>query len=330
MDMILPEVKDENGNTLYERAAIKDLIPRGKDKSVTFQKVDFQPYQVQGKRGMITPPIKKGAEKSILASATVVLPEYFDSASNSKQASNEGVLQYYEKSNARMVNREKVEQLTPERVFFVRGTMRIDADKQWSLFAYMLLRPDNVRSAGWSRVKPVVKLVEAKDGRRKSTAKVSLLVQAINKIDSLQTSSQRAFRTLYEACGFTDYDMYTVSDGRGGFKPDWDALKAPLYQLAEQNPQSIIDKIDDKSLDITAKVNISLETGLLKYENGIFYWGPKSIKADAKEKDAKICQAPKGKQNLEMAKVWFVGFLQGEPDTMAEINAQIESVKQGQ
>src|ERR1700678_2094144 len=76
MEIMLPEIKDEKGNIVFERTRLGDLIPKGKDKSVTFQWLNLKPYQVLGSKGMITPPNSKGGEKSKFCFNTVTIPEW--------------------------------------------------------------------------------------------------------------------------------------------------------------------------------------------------------------------------------------------------------------
>ncbi len=322
LEMYLPAIKDDKGNETYARVQVKDLVPRGKTKTVIFQWMNYQPYQVLGKKGMQTPPINKGGERSILAFDTVTLENWKDKAGHTFE-NVEGVLQYYETAQKLPNGREMI---NPDRVYFVRGATAMDAEKDWAKFFFFLVHSRNIRSSAWSRKKPDFKLVEVKDTKKKQTAAVSLYVKAIQAIDDT-TKSPKLFRNLYEACNFTDYEMYVGKN----YKPDYEALKAPLYDLAQRNPPDILDKINDASLDVSAKVTQALEGKILKYEGGKWYWGDQTAtgKAMQNANDKLIANTPKGKTaNMEIAKAWFVEWLKGEPETMTELNVEMELAAQ--
>ncbi len=318
LEMYLPAIKDENGNETFGRVKVRDLVPRGKNKTVIFQWLNYQPYQVLGKKGMQTPPMSKGGERSIVAFDTVTLENWKDK-SGATYENIEGVLQYYETAQKFPNGREA---MAPDRVYFLRGATAMDAEKDWAKFFFFLVHSRNVRSSAWSRKKPDFKLVEVKDVKKKQTAAVSLYVKAIQAIDD-SVRSPKLFKNLYEACNFTDWDMYVSAN----HKPDYESLKAPLYALAQQNPQGMLDKINDASLDISAKVTQALEAKVLKYEAGKWFWGDntKTGQTMANANDKLIANTPKGKTaNMEIAKAWFVEWLKGEPETMSELNVEMD------
>jgi hypothetical protein len=146
-----------------------------------------------------------------------------------------------------------------------------------------------------------------------------LEVQAINKIDELKEKNKKHLAALYAAAGHSDWEELV---GKDITDKDWDSVLAPLYKMAELNPQKLLDMIADASLDIAAKVTQSLLVGVIKYEGGKFMWED-DINTDAKKRV--ICTAPAGKQDAESSQAWFVDWLKSEGSVIGEITVQLKN-----
>lgn len=285
---------------------VKDFMPRGKDKKVTFQRLNARPFQVMGSKGM---KFKGGSEKSIMAFCTANLP-----------GKGEGILQYY-KTMSKQPGRGGVvnENLEPRLITFKRHILLLDAGKDQALFAYMLCHSENESSKAWSTVKPTFRLVRPSEDAKRKVASIDLKIAALQKIKNLQETNKQVLRQLYEAKGYTDWETHVPANHQGA---DWDTILQPLYALAESEPQSILDAIADTALDVAAKVSVALENGILKYEAGKFL-----LRGEG-DKYTEVAKVPAGKKDDEAAKNWFVSYLKGSgSDVMDELNIELETAK---
>lgn len=296
----------------------KPFMPKGKSKTVNFQRLNARPYEVISNKGKKL--TKSGSEKQILTYSTVVMPTYTDKlAKYNEEFSGEGVLQYYKSKSVRMQGRERVEELVPTHLTFARHILLFDAAKDLSLFAFMLLRPDNERNKEWATIKPTYKLMESSTDNKKKVEATNKMTEALNKLASLKDKNSKLLRQVYEANGFTDWEDHVPANGK---EADFNSVLAPLYQIAMSNPGKILDMIVDESLDITATIEVVLQNGVLEFGSGTFYWGIK-IKPGIEADKRKIVKAPAGRTATEDAKSWFANWLRGNGDVMDEIQTEL-------
>lgn len=285
---------------------VKDFMPKSKDKRVTFQRLNARPFQVMGARGM---KFKAGSEKSIMSFCTAHL-----------ESKGEGILQYY-KTSSKQPGRGGVvnENLEPRLVTFKRHIRIVDAEKDKALFAYMLCHSENEKSAAWSTIKPTFKLVRPAEDAKRKVANIDLKIEALQMIKNLKESNKQKLRQLYEAKGFTDWDIHVPTNHQGA---DWDTILQPLYAIAESEPQSILSAIEDTALDVAAKVSVALDNGILKYEAGKFF-----MKGEG-DVFKELVKVPTGKTEDETARNWFVNYLKGKgSDALDELNIELETAK---
>ena len=281
---------------------IAQYMPQGKNKSVTFVLCNAQPYQVLGSKGMMS---KIGGEYSIPTSDTVMID------------GRECILQYYKTSKKAMGKHGVEEMLEPSYIHLMKHKLIFDAGKNQSLFYFMLKNSKNEANAINTGEVPVFRFLQPAESAVKTVKNKSLEVRAINEIDKLRETNKKHLKALYEAAGYSDFDDLV---GRDITDKDWDSVLAPLYKLAEVNPQKMMDMINDASLDIAAKVTQALTQGVIKYEGNKFIW---EDDVNVSEKKRTICSVPAGKQDNESAAEWFGEWLKSEGSVIGEITVQL-------
>lgn len=315
----MPLLFNDQQLTGYEKY-VKDLEPRGKDKELTFQLTNAQPFRVLGSKGW---QHKSGGEKRIYAFDTVTLPEYTD-AQGKVHKNVTGVLQYYAtKQSVPGRNGGIVDNLEPKYIVFDNHVRRVNAVTQKDLLFFMQMHSENKGNAAWSNKKPKFHLVEQNVGNAQKVSTTNEKILAFNKIAELKEKQPSRLRQVYEACGHSDWEIHIPKDKR--LNEHWDNILAPLYNIAESTPRKILDLINDTDLDIHAKITIALEAGLITYTAGAFAWG-EQVKADAKSR--KIAKAPAGKQDDDTARAWFANWLKGDGSgVMEELNIELDALK---
>jgi hypothetical protein len=311
-----------NGKPLtgYEEQ-VNHLVPRGKDKEVTFKLLNAEPYRVLGQYGF---KYKAGGEKAILAFDTVTLSEYKDEHGKTHKDVT-GVLQYYV-SNQKVPGRNGIaENLEPKYVVFERHVKRVNTQTQKDLLFFLMKHSENKDSNKWSGKVPKFELVPQGAGHASKVANTNAKLTALNKLAELMENQPSRLRLVYEACGHSDWDIHMPKDSR--LEKDKDSILGPLYTIAENDPAKILALINDTDLDIHAKITVALEAKVITYAAGTFSWG-EQVKAEPNKRQ--IVKAPKGKQDDDVARAWFADWLKGEGAVMEEICVELDAIKLAQ
>jgi len=281
-------------------AFVKDKMPRGKDKVVTFCLSNVEPYQVMGKFGMMS---KIAGEHSIRTSDTVVINNI------------EGVLTYYNKSVKQPGRRGVEERLDPDFLHFINHKLQVNTATDPALFYYLLKHSENAENAINQGKTPLFHQMKPEAAAQKTVSEKALEVKAINKIDELKEKNKKQLRYLYEAYGHSNWEDLITS--RKEHEQDWESVLSPLYIAASANPKKMLDTISDAALDVAAKVTQALANGILKYEAGKFIWGREG------HKKPNICTVPAGKTDNDDAVEWFVGYLRGNGNVANELSEEL-------
>lgn len=310
--------------TGYEKF-LKDYTPKSKDKTVTFMYVNARPYKVLGKAGYVN---KAGSEKQLPAFDTVILPEWTD-AQGKVHKNVEGVLQYYRTAkNSPVRGGGFAQDLEPKYITFSRHVRLVDAEKDKALMFFLMMHSQNKANSANSSKPPLFYLVSPSAANKTTVKNTNLVLEALNKLKNLQDNHHKILRQVYEACGFTDWDIHITKDDK-----DWDSVMGPLYQIAETKDsgngipgaQKILDLINDDMLANIAKVTVALDKKVLSYQGGAFFWGEK-VQLAAGVSDRKIVEAPHGMQENETARDWFAEWLRTQGAVTKQLNIELDAV----
>lgn len=298
-----------NGKELSKDSYIEKVrneMPKGKDKRVTFVLCNARPFQVRDDKGNQSQRI--AGETSVHTFDTVTL----ELRGENGKFNEEGVLQYYETSTRRPSAHGMVESMEPSFVNFAGHKLSFDAEKNSSLFYFLLANSANEENSGKYGKVPVFKLVKPADSAKKSVSSIDLEFDAIAKVKELRKSNKKQLRALYEASGFNDFEEKLDSE-------DWDSILAPMYALCKTNPVKALEMMNDAGLDISAKVVNALAAGIIKQDGDAVYWGD-HIKVELKKR--KITNIPKGKGSAWQE--WFTNnYLRTEVEIVEELNTEL-------
>lgn len=292
---------------------VRENLPRGKDKTVSFAIVNARPYRRMSDKGI---QYQLGGEESIYAFDSVNI----EIKTETGVRPQEGVLQYYRTANKRQVGASFHEMLEPTYLHFLKHTLSFDASKDPSLFYYLLVHSEAQENVGATGKVAKFKFLKPAEGARKTVASIDLEIDALNTLKSLRESNKKQLRNLYETTGGQDWDEKT---GPKATDADWDEIMAPMYEFCRKNPAKALEYMNDAALEIGAKVQKAVTAGLIKVQGDMIYWGDQ-VEGDPKTK--KIARIPKGK--VETWQEWFTAsFLRSEPGVMSEINSALEDIK---
>jgi len=272
-----------NGKPLDEKdylAEVKDLRPKGKNKTVTFVLKNAQPLLRFTERG----------EKLISNGGTRPL----STSCIARIGGIDGELVYYE-SKGQVQGKGGMEtNYEPKYVYFTAHELILNAEKNKSLFDYLCLHSENELRAEDFGKYPSFKMVDTAEPMKRSVVTRENKLKAYDMVRETWDKNKPKFKALYQNLGRTDYvELFN--------NKDYDALKAPIYDLCESNPSKVIQMLESAGLDVGATVTQALERGVLKVDKLGYYW--KSGK--------KIWGIPSGKSEEEGFDL-FVNFLRLE------------------
>jgi hypothetical protein len=291
---------------------VRENLPRGKDKTVTFSIVNARPYRRLSDRGIT---YQLGGEESIYAFDSVNIEIKTDTGVRPQ----EGVLQYYKTANKRQVGNSFQEILEPTYLHFIKHSITFDASKDPSLFYYLLVHSEMQENVGTTGKVAKFKFMRPAESARKTVADIDLEIEALNSLKGLRQSNKKQLRNFYETIGGQDWEEKT---GPKATEEDWSEIMAPLYDFCKKSPAKALEYMNDAALEIGAKVQKAVSSGLIKVEGDTIYWGDQ-VPGDPKTK--KIARIPKGK--VDSWQEWFgANYLRSEPSVMSEINSALEDI----
>jgi hypothetical protein len=288
---------------------VRQNMPKGKNKLVTFVLNNARPFQVRDDKGNQSQRIS--GETSIHAFDTVrtYLKEHGGEV--------EGVLQYYATSTKRATGRgDVIDNMEPAFLHFTDHKMTFDAEKNPTLFYFMLTHSTNVENSGKYGKVPEFKLVRPAEGAKKSVASIDLEFEAISKVKELQKNNKKQLRAFYEALGGNDFDDKKDAG-------DWESILEPLYAKCKSDPKKALEMMDDAGLNIAAKVVKALALGIIKQDGGNIVWGD-HIQPEMKKR--KITGIPK--MRATDWQEWFTNdFLRSEVEVVEVLNIELNVVE---
>lgn len=290
----------------YEKQPyLQALIPRGKDKRVTFAFINDQPYNVITDHGI---KAKYGGETSIATTCTTRVPI-------------NGVMQtvvvtYYKNANKRIVNGSVVEELAPDRIAFPKKRRIVDAVTELDLLFYLFVNNKCENPDAQNNTPPKFRVIKSKDTAAPRVKSVNERVKAVQAVNDLKERSTYKLRQLYQFCGFTDWDDL-VGSRLAESERDWDTVMDRLYLRAERRPAEILAAIDDALLDVASKVTMALAHKVIEYSEGKFAWGENC--GNDELKGVLIRKVPKSHQVTgEAANAWFTEWLKTDKEGILE------------
>lgn len=281
------------------------IIPKGRDKRVTFAWINQQPYHVITDHG---PKAKVGGEVSIKATCSTRIPI------NGQM--QDVVLTYYKSSDVNFVNGNRVETLKPDRISFPKKKITVDAVRERDLLFFLYMHSASENADVQSNTPPKFRVVKTKNESAPKVQNTNERVKALQAIADLKDKNKAKLRQLYESCGFTDWDDL-AGKGISEADKDYDTILARLYERAERKPKEILEKIEDALLNVAAKVTIALSNKVIEYKAGAFVWGENC--GNEAIQGANIRKIPKSHQeNTDAAIKSLVEWLKTDKDGIAE------------
>ncbi len=273
-----------NGKPLEKKeynSLVENLRPKGKNKAVTFVLSNAQPLLRFTERGEKL--LEKGGTRPLSTSCIARI------------GGIDGELTYYEsKTNIQSKNGTEAN-YEPKYLYFYQHEVTVNAEKNESLFDYLCLNSDNLLNAEKFGKYPIFKMVDTAEPGKRNVSKVNEKLKAYDMVREAWDKNKPKVKALYQNLGRTDW--VELMDQK-----DYDAIKAPIFDLCESNPAKVINLLESASLDVAATVTQALERTVLKNDKIGYYWG-KSGK--------KIWSIPGGKSEEEGFDL-FVNFLRNE------------------
>lgn len=325
----------------YEKF-ISRFKPKGKDKGVTVQMINYGPMQVAGQatKGMVK---QFGGTVGKMPQEMIQFPVEFNSKGEPTEY-KEGTLHYFEQKTPAQ-NSVAAPSYKPSRIKFVSGKLRIDGNNDALILFSVVSGRNKMNSArieelslkeiGWSRIPAVWEVLEPLAAAAKSAAKLNTKEDAFKRVRLALTSNQVLAKQLYESQNMTDWDSYVTWNVKEKcWKGDFSQIENVLLTLADTEPQKVINLLNDTALDIRSKVVLAVNQGILLQEGNSWLWGGNADGGKYKNvpaADKLITKIPTGKgATSEAVLEWFCDFLKGEPELMTEINKELDEAKLAQ
>lgn len=285
---------------------VSHLIPKGKNKNVTFVIENARPAKWVSDKGQ---EIKKmTAEVSIPTHDTVTI-------NTKSKGLVTGILQYYETNQKLVRGNAVIDNMEPNYLHFAKNSLTFNAKQKDDLYFFLVVNSKNKDNAHNYGTVPEFHQVKPSEVARKTVADMDLEIEALNKLRELK-KNKKQLRAFYETKGHMDWEEHINKE-----QEDFDSILAPLFEFCKLKPKEALEMMNDAGLELGAKAVKAFNKGLLTQDGTAIYWG-EGYKPELEGKKRKIVNIPKGRSYDWQE--WFINsYLRSEVEIMHEINTEL-------